>query len=423
MRRPLGHVEFVGLMASCMAMVALSIDIMLPAFAPIREDFGLAADSTATSWIVTAFFLGLAAGQLFYGPLSDRFGRKPLLYVGLAVMAVASAASAVAPSLGAVIACRVLWGMGAAAPRSLAVAMVRDTFGGELMARTMSMIMATFILVPILAPGVGSVILLVAPWRVLFWVPCAAALGVILWARRLPETLAPEHRRSTSPAALAAGAREVLRTPQTVGFLIALTCLFGIMTAYVGGSEIIIDEVFDQGGLFPVIFGALAVFMALGSVLNARFVTGLGLPRALRLAAGYLIVVAALMATLAVATDGRPPLVLFALAVALLLPAMAVLMPNANTAAMLPLPHVAGTAAAIIGTATTAGGALLGSVLDARFDGTITPFATGVLLYALVAAASVLALGLRGTGRTVLQDRPDPAAVEGQEAPLGQSVR
>ena len=155
-RPPLSQREFVGLMASCMGMVALSIDLMLPAFPDIREDFGLAADSTETSWIVTAFFLGLAVGQLVYGPLSDRFGRKPLLYIGLSIMVVASSASALAPSLVVVIAFRVLWGMGAAAPRSLALAMVRDTYGGDMMARTMSLIMATFVLVPVLAPGLGS---------------------------------------------------------------------------------------------------------------------------------------------------------------------------------------------------------------------------------------------------------------------------
>ena len=190
-------------------MAALSIDVMLPAFPDMREEFGLAPDSTATSWIVTAFFLGLASGQLVYGPLSDRYGRKPLLYAGLSIMAVAAAASALAPSLGAVIACRVLWGMGAAAPRSLALAMVRDRYAGEPMARTMSHIMATFVLVPVFAPSVGSAVLAVAPWRSLFWLPFLAALGVMLWVRRLPETLPPERRRPTSPASPPCAARPV----------------------------------------------------------------------------------------------------------------------------------------------------------------------------------------------------------------------
>ena len=134
-------------------MAALSIDLMLPAFPDARADFGLAADSTQTSWIITAFFLGLAAGQLVYGPLSDRHGRKPLLYAGLGIMTLGAALCAVAPSLGSLIVARVLWGLGAAGPRSLALAMVRDRYSGDRMARTMSHIMATFVLVPVLAPG------------------------------------------------------------------------------------------------------------------------------------------------------------------------------------------------------------------------------------------------------------------------------
>lgn len=394
-RSPLSPREFVGLMATCMAMAALSIDLMLPAFPDIRRDFGLAADSTETSWIVTAFFLGLAGGQLFYGPLSDRFGRKPLLYVGLTIMAVSSAATALSPSLGVLIVCRVLWGIGSAGPRSLALAMVRDTFTGDRMARTMSHVMATFVLVPVLAPSLGSGILAVAPWRALFWIPSAAAVGVGLWLRRLPETLPPERRRATSPAALLQAGREVVRTPQTIGFVIALTGLFGMMTAYVASSEIIIDDVFGRQDQFPIIFGVLALFLAAGSFFNARFVMRIGLQRVLRIGACYLVFAGAFMALIAQLTDGTPPFGVFGLTIALLLPAVSMLMPNCNTAAMLPLPHVAGTAAAVLGTVSTAGGSLLGSVLDGRFDGTIGPFANGVLIYAVVAAGGILLLGLR----------------------------
>ncbi len=386
-------------MASCMAMAALSIDVMLPAFPDMRAEFGLAADSTQTSWIITAFFLGLATGQLVYGPLSDRYGRKPLLYIGLAVMIVSASAAAVAPSLTVLIVCRVLWGMGAASPRSLALAMVRDRYAGDRMARTMSHIMATFVLVPVLAPAVGSGILAIAPWRTVMWIPVAAACGVALWARRLPETLPPERRRPPQRGALRVAAAEVVRTPQTVGFAIALTCLFGIMTAYVGSSELIIDEVFHRKDQFPIIFGVLALFLAAGSFFNARVVGRVGLLRMIRFAAIYLVGAAALMAIVALAFDGEPPLLVFGLSMAVLLPVVAVLMPNSNTAAMLPLPHVAGTAAALLGTVSTAGGALLGSILDSRFDGTIAPFAHGVLIYGVIAATGSSCSGC---------GRPDP---------------
>jgi DHA1 family bicyclomycin/chloramphenicol resistance-like MFS transporter len=300
--------------------------------------------------------------------------------------------------------------MGAAAPRSLAVAMVRDRYAGERMARTMSHIMATFVLVPVLAPSVGAAVLAVAPWRVQFWIPAIAAVGVGCWARRLPEPLPPERRRPPARGAFRIAAAEVVRTPQTVGFAIALTCLFGIMTAYIGSSELIIDEVFDRGDQFPIIFGALALFLAAGSFANGIIVERVGLFRMVRAAALYLVGAAALLAIIAFVFDGEPPLLLFCLSVAVLLPAVAMLMPNSNTAAMLPLPHVAGTAAALLGTVSTAGGALLGSILDGRFDGTIAPFARGVLIYALIALVGVVVLGLRPVRRRVAEPQA-PARV------------
>jgi DHA1 family bicyclomycin/chloramphenicol resistance-like MFS transporter len=386
-------------MASCMGMVALSIDVMLPAFPDVRDEFGLAADSSQPSWIITSLFLGLAAGQLVYGPLSDRYGRKPLLNLGLILMAASAATCAVAPSLGVLVACRVAWGLGAAGPRSLALAMVRDRYAGDRMARTMSHITASFILVPAFAPSVGAAILTFAPWRTLFWLPGLAAVGVACWARRLPETLPPEHRRPPERGAFVAAAAEVVRSPPTIGFAIALTCLYGIMTAYIGGSQLIIDEVFGREDQFPIIFGALALFMALGSFTNARLVERVGLAGMLRRGAVGLVGAAMMMVLVAVAFDGQPPIVLFGVAMAILLPVVAVLMPDSNTAAMLPLPHVAGMAAALLGTVSTAGGALLGSVIDSRFDGTINPFAWGVLLYGLVAVAAIYLLGVRAADR------------------------
>ena len=384
--------EFVALMATCMAMAALSIDLMLPAFADMRRDFGLAPDSTAVSWVLTAFFLGLAAGQLVYGPMSDRFGRKPMLYTGLAVYVVSGTAAALMPSLGGLVVCRFLWGLGAAAPRSLALAMVRDAYGGERMARTMSLVMAIFVLVPVFAPGLGALALAVVPWRALLLVPVLAASTLAVWARRLPETLPVERRRSVAPAALLEALWAVLRNRQTAGFTLVVTCLFGIMTSFIGNFEIIVSDVFGQGGSFPLIFGVLAMTLGAGALLSARLVVQVGLLRLLRLAACYLLVVAGLLAVLAEASGGRPPLWAFVLLLGALLPGMSVLLPNSNSAAMAPLPHVAGMAAAVIGTLSTAGGALLGSVVDAAFDGTVRPFAFAVVAFAAVASGTIFLL-------------------------------
>ena len=391
--------EFVALMAMCMAMAALSIDLMLPAFADMRADFGLAADSTAVSWVLTAFFLGLAAGQLVYGPVSDRFGRKPLLYAGLAVYVVSGTAAALMPSLTGLVVCRFLWGLGAAAPRSLALAMVRDAYGGERMARTMSLVMAIFVLVPVFAPGLGAIALLVVPWRALLLIPVAAAAVLAVWGRRLPETLPVARRRSVAPKALLEAFGAVIRNRQAAGFALVVTCLFGIMTSFIGNIEVIVSDVFDQERAFPVLFGVLASTLGAGALLSARLVVRMGLHRLLRLTACHLLVVALLMAAVASASGGRPPLWAFVLLVGGLLPGMSVLLPNSNSAAMAPLPHVAGMASALLGTISTAGGALLGSRVDAAFDGTVRPFAYGVLVLAAVAATAIFLL-TRSAGPT-----------------------
>ena len=410
-RQPPSPRMFVGFVAACMAMAALAIDLMLPAFGDMRTEFDLAADSTAVSWVLTGFFLGLAGGQVVYGPLSDRFGRKPLLFAGLALYAASGTAAAFMPSLGGLVVCRMLWGFGAAAPRSLALAMVRDSYGGEEMARTMSLVMATFIVVPVFAPGLGAVALQVVPWRVLLLIPVAAAVVLAVWATRMPETLAVERRRSVAPAALLEAFVAVVRNPQSAAFTVVVTCLFGIMTSFLGSFEVIVSDVYDRDRSFPVLFGVLATTLGGGALLSARLVGRLGLYRLLRVTATYLIVVAAAMATVATVTDGRPPLWLFLAVLAGVLPAMSVLLPNSNSAAMAPVPHVAGMAAAVIGTLSTAGGALLGSRIDAAFDGTVRPFAYGVLGFSVVAVTAIFVV-TRSPQRPA-GDRTAPPATRG----------
>ena len=389
-----GNREFLAIAALCMAMAAMSIDLLLPAFPEMREAFGLQAGATEISRVITAFFIGLGLGQLFYGPLSDRFGRKPVLFVGIAIYICGAVASTRADSLGTFIVCRAVWGFGAACPRSLALAILRDTFEGDRMARAMSNVMATFILVPIVAPSVGAGLLALGSWHLMLWVPVGVAVALATWiAARLPETLPPEQRRSVAPRALASAAGSVVRNRQTMAFGLASTFLFGIMTAYVGSTQVIVDEVFGQEELFAVIFGALAIGLALGSLLSGKLVLRIGLARLVRYGAGYAVLTALLLAIIGITTGGHPPLWLFLLASAVMLPSVTALVPNTNTAAMAPLGHVAGMAAAIIGTISTAGGALLGSVIDSAYDGSVRPFTIGALAFAAVAAAAVWVAG------------------------------
>ncbi|MEO5840358.1 MAG: MFS transporter [Acidimicrobiales bacterium] len=391
----MGRREFVGIVAACQAMAASSIDLMLPAFKKIRADFGLPPDSSQVGWIVTAFFLGVAVGQLVYGPLSDRFGRKPLLYVGLAIMVCSAAAAAVAPSLQAIFICRAFWGFGAAAPRSLAIAMVRDRFGGEQMARTMGFVMATFMVVPVIAPSLGAVLIRLAPWRIVFWAPCVFAAALAIWLIRLPETLPPELRRGVSPRDMLGALRIVMRTRATVAYGLAACCLFGTMASFVGNLEVIVNDVYNYDDEFPFIFGSLGIVLALGSLVSARVVMRVGLQRLVRWAVTLFVTVNTGFLIVALSTDGRPAFWLLCLFIALMLLGISVLNANTNTAAMAPVPHVAGMAAALLGATATAAGALLAAIVNASFDNSVRPFAIGVFVFAVIAAFSVLVLAPR----------------------------
>ena len=377
------------LVSLMMAVSALSIDLMLPAFAAMRDSFGLDPDSTEIAGIVTAFLLGLAVAQLAYGPLADRFGRKPVLYGGFAIFAVGAAGAALAPSLTWLLAARFVWGIGAAAPRVLGVTIIRDVYEGDRMARAMSFVMAIFIIVPIFAPFVGALIVAVAPWRWVFWFCVLYVTVIAVWTMmRLPETLNPAHRIAGNPRAIVAAIREVTRHPRTMSYGAMSIFLFGAFITYLSTSEIIISDVFRRPNLFPIIFGGLATVAGLSVLTNTRVISRLGTRRALhRLLVGYLLAAIVVLA-LALAWDGRPPIVVFIVGFAVLMAMHSMLIPTVNTYAMGPVGHVAGSASAVLGTVATAGGALIGALLSPTFNGTILPLSWGF------AGAGVIAVGL-----------------------------
>lgn len=390
-----------------MAATALGIDLMLPAFGSMRIDFGLPPDSTAVTGTVTTYFLGLALAQVVYGPLSDRFGRKPVLYFGLVLYAVSALVSALAPSLGVLLIARFSWGLGAAGPRVMALSIVRDVFAGDRMARAMSFIMAIFILVPVVAPSLGALITLVADWRWVFGFCVIFGISLALWSRRLPETLRPEHTREFRVRPILASAKIVVSNRATFGYTLALTALFGVFMSYLASSEIIFTETFDRGAQFPFIFGGLALAMGGAVLANTAIVMRFGPRRVVHGVLLIYLVTAAAMTVLVTINGGKPPFWPFIIGLGVLLSSHGLLIPNANTVAMDPMGEVAGTASAVIGTVTTAGGALLGAVLDSRFDGTVTPITVGFLGLGLVAMLIVLWVE-RGK---LFQPLPSPASM------------
>ena len=407
--RRLGRVEFVTLLAMSMSLAALGIDLMLPAFEQMRADLGLDPGATEMAGTVTAYFIGLAVGQFLYGPLADRYGRRPALYLGYGIYGIGALAAAVSPTLEILLLSRVLWGLGAAGPAVVTRAVIRDTFEGDQMSRAMSMIVAVFILVPVIAPSIGAAAITIMSWRWLF-VGCVGATAIMaLWARRLPETLHPTDRLPLRLGRIGRAAGSVLTNRQALLYTLALTALYSVFTSYVASSENIFVGVFDQARLFPVIFGGLAGTIGLSMLVNARIVRTVGTLRLAHLVLiGYLVLAAALV-TVAVLTDGRPPLWLFLVGMAAMLSAHALLIPNFTTIALAPLGHIAGTASSVVGGIQLGIGASLGLLLDRTFDGSVLPLSLGFLGYGLVALGLVLTAE-RGKLFGQLAGRQTPAA-------------
>jgi DHA1 family bicyclomycin/chloramphenicol resistance-like MFS transporter len=371
----LGRIEFTMILSMLMAATALAIDLMLPAFGVMRQDFGLASDSNAIAPVVTFFFLGLALGQLFWGPLSDALGRKHILYAGLAVYIAGAVGAAFAPSLGFLFAMRFIGGLGAAGTRVIAISVVRDTYEGEQMAKVMSYVMALFILIPIIAPTIGAGLLTFGSWQFIFLVIAGFGIAVGLWALRLPETLERQRRIPLDISALSGALATVGRNRFTMGLTLARTALFAFFASYLASSQLIIDDIFGLDDWFPVIFASMAAVTGFGMLVNARLLDRFSLRTIIRTVLTAFLFAAALFVAMAIATGGTPPFWLFMVTYLPIVACNALMIPNLNSAAMIPMGAVAGTAAAVTGTVSTLGGAVFGAGIDSLYNGTITPFA------------------------------------------------
>ena len=369
-----------------MALGALGIDLMLPAFGEMRDAFGLDADSNRIAATVTAYVVGFSVGSLFFGPLSDAVGRKRSLYVGFGIYGAGAIASALAPSLGVLLAARVVWGFGAASARIIALSVIRDVYEGDRMARIMSFVLSVFLLVPIVAPTIGAAIVSVAPWEAVFWFAAFFALVIGIWLTRMPETLDPSNRLRLHPVEFGRAAKKVLTTRQTVGYMLAFTVSFGAFVSYLASSQLIVDDVLGYADAFPLIFGGFSAVIGAAILLNGTIVERFGTVHVLRVVSIVYIAGSLAFLALSLATDGKPELWPFLIAMGVVLAMHAMLIPNANSRAMDPMGAVAGTAAAIIGAVTGAVGAFLGAIIDGFYDGTVTPLAIGFVVSSILAA-------------------------------------
>jgi len=385
-------------MAAASATVAISIDAMLPAFGEVREYFGLAPDSSSAALIVTVFFAGLGIGQFAYGPLADRFGRKPVFAGGLVLYVAAGFATTFAPSLELVLIGRFLWGLGAAGPRIVSQALLRDRFRGDMLARAMAIILTVFLIVPTLAPIIGTAVLSLGSWRYTFAVGPVFGLLVLLWSARLEETLAPEDHRPIDLPSLGRTVVAIVKTRRTLGSAIALMLMSAAFLPYLGSSERMYGEIYGRADTFFLWFASSAIVMAGFTIASARLVKRFGTRRTATWVFAAVITVSVVDLAVTVAADGVPAFAFFVIATTLLISLETALTPMLTATALDEVGYAAGTAASVIGVISLLGGAMLSPFVDTAIKTTVTPFAVGFLVFGVGAAlATAWAAGGRPT--------------------------
>ena len=380
--------QFIALMAMLMAINAISIDIMLPGLQEIGASLGV-ADENTRQYVITAYLLGMGCAQLVFGPLSDRFGRKLPLLGGLGLYALCALAIVFIPSFTGLLALRFIQGIGAAATRVITISIVRDVYGGRMMAEVMSLVLMVFMIVPVIAPSVGQLIMIFAEWHMIFVVICLFALVVAsLVMLRLPETLSPEHRRPFTVTSILAGFRIVLTNRVSLCYSLAASFLFGSLFGFINSAQQILVGIYGLGHWFPLVFAGFASMMALASFTNSRLVKRYGMRR---LSHGALIgfVVSSLIWVVA-SVSGVLPFWLFAVLYACAMFQFGLIGSNFNAMAMEPLGHVAGTASSVLGFTQTIGGATIGALIGQEFNGTVTPLAIGFLSVSVIGLGFVL---------------------------------
>jgi MFS transporter, DHA1 family, multidrug resistance protein len=383
----IGFVEFVVLAAATMSTQAIAIDAMLPAFPTIVRQLHV-ADPNHGQWIVTSYMAGLGVGQLFWGLMSDRFGRRPILFGGLSLYVAAALVCSLAGSFTALLAWRFVHGL-AAACVTVTRSVVRDLYSGRQMARVMSLTFVVFLTIPIIAPSVGQLILLVAPWRYIFVVFAAFAALVATWGFvRLPETLHPEYRLSLTRTHILNAAKLVLGNRQSICYTLAMMVMFGTIMAYVGMVQQIFSDVFQRPNLMPSMFALCAIFMGMAAYLNSRIVERFGMRLISHTALLLFIGVTALHAL--IAALGLEHIWTFVALQAATLACVSLSVSNFGAMAMDPVGSVAGIAASLQGFISTFGGALVGAFIGKQFNGTTVPLAAGAMCCGTLSLGFVL---------------------------------
>ena len=404
--RGLSRVEFIALIAGLMALNALAIDIMLPALPYMGEALGISHENER-QFVVGVYMFGFGFAQLAFGPLTDRFGRRGPLLIGLVIYLACAFAATFAPNFTALLILRFVQGLGAAGTRVIATAVVRDRYSGREMAEIMSLTFMVFMAIPILAPGIGQVILLAGPWQYIFLFMTALATMITVWAYfRLPESLAPENRRPLSVASVIDGFRIVVTNRQALFYGLAGTFLFGAMFGFISTSQQVFVEIYGLGPYFPVAFAVMAGAIAVAQFINSRVVKTFGMRRISHTA--IVIYLSFALVWLGLALMGPVPFPLFFGLFIVIQWMFGWAASNMNSLSMEPLGKVAGTAASVFGFTQTVGGALIGTYIGQHYDGTLVPNALGYAsMGVLVLVCVLIAESGRLFGVSPQHARPD----------------
>lgn len=385
-RRLPGEREMVAMMAMVMALNALAIDAMLPALPAIGRDLGVMIANNR-QYVISAYLLGVGLGSLIYGPLADRFGRKGVLVPALLAYMVFAIGCGLATSFPILLALRFGHGLVSAALGVIVVAVIRDLFVGDAMAKRMSMIFLVFMIVPIIAPTIGAGVSAIAGWRAIFVLLAVMALVMIIWLRRLPETLQPDDIRPLDLRTMIAGWATVTRHRRAAGYMIAAGVMQGALFGYLNSSEQIIAEVFGARALFPLIFACVAVGIAIANFSNARIVERFGARRVSQTAVFAFMLTS--IAQIAAALSGSETLAMFTVLMMVNVGLIGFIGSNFGSIAMEDFGHMAGIASSYQSFARTLLAAVAGAIIGQHYDGSTLPLAYAFLSSAVVGLALV----------------------------------
>jgi len=372
--------EFVVVISLMMSLTALSIDTMMPALPKIGIELGV-QNTNDRQLIISMIFLGLALGQLFFGPLSDKTGRKPAIYTGYSIYTIGSLLALFAASFPMMLAGRILQGIGISAPRAITLALVRDRYAGRMMARVMSFVMTVFILVPMLAPSLGQAILGFSSWRGIFVGFVIIAMITLIWfALRMPETLAPERRAPFSPRRIMNATIVILKNRTALGYTVSAGLVGGAFLGYLNSAQQIFQEQYALGEIFPILFGIISISIGLASFLNTRMVMRFGMRFLVQWSLLIILGLAMVALLIALLTAGQPPLWLLMAYLILTFFCIGILFGNQNALAMDPLGNLAGIGAAVVGSLSTLIQMPLGTIIGHNYNGTIFPLIIGIAI-------------------------------------------